>query len=158
MIKLGCNAMLRDRANPDRFIDIETLIDLIPPAVAPTGEDILRILGDIDRENVTCILDTGQWWGSPGTNRAGKCDPDVDFYRFMEQVAPHTSYVRAKIYKIDSGQEEWIDYRRIMPILKAVNFNGNMSIVFEDRGNQCGYPEAIRLGARYLRELLTAFS
>ena len=105
-------------------------------------------------ENFTFILDTGQWWGSPGTNRAGASDPNVDIYGYMEQTAPYASYVRAKIYKIDSGREEWIDYRRIMTILKAVNFNGCMSIVFEDRGNRCGYAEAIGLAVSHLRDLL----
>ncbi len=128
-----------------------------PPAVAPTGDEILRLFSDIDRENVTIILDTGQWWGSPGSNREGQSEPDVDFYRFMEQTAPHASYVRAKIYKIDSGEEEWIDYRRIMPILKAVNYNGIMSIVFEDRENKCGYKESIGLAVKYLRRLLAEY-
>jgi sugar phosphate isomerase/epimerase len=125
-----------------------------PPAVAPTGDDILRLLADVDRENFTFILDTGQWWGSPGTNRTGASLPDVDIYKYMEQTAPHASYVRAKIYKIDSGAEEWLDYRRIISILRAVNFNGNMSIVFEDRGNRCDYAEAIGLAVKHLRQLL----
>ena len=38
--------------------------------------------------------------------------------------------------------------------LKKVNFNGNMSIVFEDRGNQCDYAEAIGLAVKHLRGLL----
>jgi hypothetical protein len=125
-----------------------------PPTVAPTADDIRHILDDVDRENFTFILDTGQWWGSPGTSRAGASDPNVDIYEYMEQTAPYASYVRAKIYKIDSGQEEWLDYKRIVAILKAVNFNGNMSIVFEDRENQCGYDEAIGLAVKHLRELL----
>ncbi|MCZ6677801.1 MAG: sugar phosphate isomerase/epimerase [Candidatus Poribacteria bacterium] len=125
-----------------------------PPAVAPTGDDILRILEDVDRENFTFILDTGQWWGSPGTNRAGTSLPNVDIYKYMEQTAPHASYVRAKIYKIDTGREEWLDYKRIIAILKGVNFNGNMSIVFEDRGNRCDYAEAIGLAVKHLRQLL----
>ncbi|MYC12674.1 MAG: sugar phosphate isomerase/epimerase [Gemmatimonadetes bacterium] len=125
-----------------------------PPAVAPTGDDILRILHDTDRENFTFILDTGQWFGSPGSNLAGKFDPGLAFYRYMEQTAPYATCVRAKIYKIDSGQEEWLDYERIVPILKAVNYNGNVSIIFEDRNNRCNYAEAIGLAARYLRGLL----
>ena len=157
MIKLGCTAMLRDKENAGQFIDVESLIDLIhnhPPAVAPTGDDILRILHDTDRENFTFILDTGQWFGSPGTNLAGKFDSGLAFYHYMEQTAPHAACVRAKIYKIDSGREEWLDYERIMSILKAVNYNGNVSIIFEDRNNRCGYAEAIGLAARYLRGLL----
>ena len=72
----------------------------------------------------------------------------------MEQTAPYASYVRAKIYKVDTGQEELLDYRRIISILKKVNFNGNMSIVLEDRGNQCDYAEAIGLAVKHLRGLL----
>ena len=125
-----------------------------PPAAEPTGDDILNLWHQIDRKNVTIILDTGRWQGSPGTNREGKFDPSLKFYAYMEQVAPHAAYVRAKIYKIDSGQEEWLDYSRIMAILKAANFNGNMSIVFEDRNNQCDAFESIRLASRYLRRLL----
>ena len=125
-----------------------------PPAVAPTGDDILRILHDTDRENFTFILDTGQWFGSPGTNLAGKFDSGLAFYHYMEQTASHAACVRAKIYKIDSGREEWLDYERIVSILKAVNYNGNVSIIFEDRNNRCGYAEAIGLAAKYLRGLL----
>ena len=125
------------------------------PVVPPEGDDVLGILGDVDRKNFTFILDTGQWRGSPGSSRH---DPEVDFYRYMEQTAAHASYVRAKIYKIDSGREEWLDYRRIMTILKSANFNGNMSIVFEDRGNRCDYAHSIALAAGYLRTLLAEFA
>ena len=55
---------------------------------------------------------------------------------------------------VDSGEEELLDYRRIISILKRVDFNGNMSIVFEDQGNRCGYAEAIGLAVKHLRELL----
>ena len=125
------------------------------PVVPPTGDDILGILRGVDRSNFTFILDTGQWWGSPGSSGH---DPEVDFYQFMEQTAAHATYVRAKIYKIDSGREEWLDYRRIMAILKAADFNGNMSIVFEDRGNSCDYSRSIALGAAHLRAALAEFS
>ena len=125
-----------------------------PPAIAPTGDDILRILRDTDRENFTFILDTGQWWGSPGAATRGTVDPAVDIYEYMEQTARHAAYVRAKIYKIDSGREEWIDYERVLAILRAVDFNGNMSIVFEGRDNQCSDIEAIGLAVRFLRQLL----
>ena len=124
-----------------------------PPAVEPTSDDILRILNDVDRENFTFILDTGRWRGAP-TSREGTSDSSEDIYKYMEQTAPYASYVRAKIYKVDSGKEELLDYRRIIAILKEANFNGNMSIVFEDQGNQCDYAEAIGLAVKHLRELL----
>ncbi len=124
-----------------------------PPAVEPTSDDIFRILNDVDRENFTFILDTGRWRGAP-TSREETVDSSENIYRYMEQTAPYASYVRAKIYKVDSGQEELLDYRRIIAILKKANFNGNISIVFEDQGNQCGYAEAIGLAVKHLRGLL----
>jgi len=125
--------------------------------MAATGEDVLRILRETNRENFTFILDTGQWLGSIGAHPRGEFDPNVDIYEYMKQTAPYASYVRAKIYKIDSGKEEWIDYERVLKILKAVNFNGNISIVFEggDR-NQCDDAEAIRLAVKHLRSVIAA--
>ena len=125
------------------------------PVVAPSGDDVLRLLHDVDRENFTFILDTGWWPGAPGTAPLGPRSSD-DFYAHMEQTAPHASYVRAKIYKIDSGREEWLDYERIIDILRAVDFNGNMSIVFEGQGNRCSDYEAIGLAAAHLRQLLAS--
>ena len=127
------------------------------PATAPTGDDVLRLLRDVDRDNFTYILDTGQWYGSPGSAAKWEDEPGADFYEFMEQTAPYATYVRAKIYKIDSGREEWIDYERVVDILRKVNFNGNMSIVLEDRGNTCSDEEAVELAAKYLRGLLADY-
>ena len=125
-----------------------------PPVDSPTGDDIVRILRDTDRPNFTFILDTGRWYGSPGTAPMGVTDPDVDIYEYMEQTAPYASYVRAKIYKIDSGREEWIDYGRVMEVLRGVGFNGTMSIVYEDQGNACGPREAIALAVAHLRDAI----
>ena len=127
-----------------------------PPVDSPTGEEIIEILRETDRENFTFILDTGRWRGSPGTPPMGVSDPDVDIYKYMEQTAPYASYVRAKIYKIDSGREEWIDYERVLAILNAVGFNGTMSMVYEDQGNACGPREAIALAAEHLRDVIAA--
>ena len=124
-----------------------------PPTVAPTGDDILRLHSDIGRPNVTIILDTGQWHGSPGSNLEGTSDPTVDFYTYMEQVAPLTTYVRAKIYRIDSGQETWLDYPRIFSILSTANYQGPISIVYENRDNHCSHQDALKLAVTYLRSL-----
>lgn len=129
-----------------------------PPVDSPTGEEVLRILRETDRENFTFILDTGRWKGSLGTNPMGVPDPEVDIYEYMEETAPQASYVRAKIYKIDSGREEWIDYERVMDILRAVNFNGTMSIVYEDQGNACNPREAISLAVTHLRGIISTGS
>jgi len=126
--------------------------------LAATGDDVLRILRETDRENFTLIMDTGQWAGSVGSNYEGIGDPDVDIYKYIEQTAPYASYVRAKIFKIDSGREEWIDYERVMEILKSVKYNGTMSIVFEGIWhNECDDKTSLRLGAEYLRRLLASY-
>ncbi|MBE83924.1 MAG: hypothetical protein CME21_15290 [Gemmatimonadetes bacterium] len=125
-----------------------------PPAVAPTSDDILRLLTEIDRPNVTVLMDTGQWWGSPGTNLKGISNPDLGFYRFMELVAPHAAYVRAKIYRIESGAEEWLDYPRIFRILESAEYLGPVSIVYENRNNRCGYKEALKLAVAHLRSCM----
>ena len=127
-----------------------------PPVDSPTGDDIVRILQDTDRDNFTFILDTGRWKGSPGTPPMGMTDPDVDIYEYMEQTAPYATYVRAKIYRIDTGREEWIDYGRVMEILSAVDFNGTMTIVYEDQGNSCGPREAIALAVTHLRDVIAS--
>ncbi len=127
-----------------------------PPVDSPTGQEIIDILRDTDRPNFTFILDTGRWYGSPGTGEMGVSYPDVDIYEYMEQTAPYASYVRAKIYKIDSGREEWIDYGRVMEVLRGVGFNGTMSIVYEDQGNACGPREAIALAVAHLRDVIAS--
>ena len=127
-----------------------------PPA-RPRGEDILRILRETDRDNITSIMDTGQWWPDYGWNQGGEFEPNESIYEYMEQVAPHASYVRAKILKIDTGREEYIDYQRVVDILRSVKFNGVMSVVYEgQRYSNCDDYEAIRLGVRHLRDVLAA--
>ena len=121
-----------------------------------TGENVLRILEQTQRDNFTLIMDTGQWTGSP-TQKQGVLDPNYDTYEFMRQTATHTSYVRAKFYKIDSGREEWLDYRRIVDILKEANYNGTMGIAFEGGTiNDCDNREVMRRAAAHLHELLAA--
>ena len=121
-----------------------------------TGENVLRLLEQTGRDNFTLIMDTGQWTGSP-TQKQGVPDPNYDTYEFMRQIAAHTSYVRAKFYKIDSGREEWLDYGRIVDILKEVNYNGAMGIAFEGGTiNECDDREVMRRAAAHLHELLAA--
>ena len=119
-----------------------------------TGDDVLRILEQTERDNFTHILDTGQWVGSPARNQ-GILDPVIDTYGFMEQTASHASHVRAKFYKIDSGKEEWLDYVRIVDILKAADFNGPVSVVFEGKDvNDCDDAQVMTRAVAHLRELI----
>lgn len=125
------------------------------PVTEPTGEDILRLHRDVNRENFTFSMDTGRWVGSPGVTPKGQWDRSIDFYEFMEQTAPIASYVRAKIFKIDKGWEEWFDYERIIKILRKVNYNGVLSIYYLGKNySNCDDFEGITLATNHLRELL----
>ena len=125
-----------------------------PPPAAPRGKDILRMLREVDRPNVMHLMDTGQWWASIGADPRGEFDPDVDMYEFMEQTAPYAAAVRAKIYKIDTGKEIWVDHERIMRILKAVDYNGQICVVFEGQGNKCSYEDCMKMAVAHLRNVI----
>ncbi len=117
----------------------------------------LKLIEEADRDNLTFILDTGQWLGSVGGSPRGWTDITVDIYEdYIKPSAPHASCVRAKIYKIDKGYEEWLDYPRIFKILKDAGFNGSVCICLEggDR-NSVDERECLRLAARHLREVMT---
>ena len=119
-----------------------------------TSDVMLRIWRETDRENFTFVMDTGQWVGSPGSYPRGEA-PTVDFYRFMEEIAPHAMYIRTKFYRIESGREEWLDYERIVPILKKIDYNGCISIVYE--GEAEDRVEQVRKAAACLREMLSGY-
>jgi sugar phosphate isomerase/epimerase len=119
---------------------------------------VLRILAEVDRENFSFLLDTGQWQGAIGSHPRGEWDRAIDLYEdYLKPTALQATYVRAKIYKVDLGREEWLDYGRILKILRAVDFNGTIGLVFElgDR-NACDPAECRRLAVAHLREVIAA--
>ena len=119
--------------------------------LAATGPDVLRIIQDVDHANLSFIMDTGQWRGSPGA--AGDPDPQVDIYGYMEQTLAYAGYVRCKFYKIASGCEQVLDYERIARILRGADYNGCISIVYEGREEE---DRSLLIGkaAAHLREVL----
>jgi sugar phosphate isomerase/epimerase len=117
--------------------------------VTRTGDDVLRILRGVDHPSFAHILDTGQYAGSPGAS--GPQESGYDCYRSMEQTVNHAVYVRTKFYRIDSGVEEWLDYPRIVRMLKSARYNGGVSIVYEGKSEPL---PAIEKAVRYLRSLL----
>ena len=123
---------------------------------AMTADQVLRILREVDRENFSFLMDTGQWLGSIGSHPRGEFDPNVDLYEdYLRPTAPHATCVRAKIYKIDSGTEEFLDYPRILGILREVDYNGTLGLVFElGERNSCGRDDCARLAVAHLREVI----
>ena len=119
--------------------------------VTRTGNDLIRALRETDHPYFTHILDTGQYAGSPGASgHRGTSHPNYDCYDSITKTAPYAVYIRAKFYQIDSGVEEWLDYPRILDILRAQNYNGCISIVYEGESDPI---ESMRKAASYLRSI-----
>ena len=126
--------------------------------IPATGDQVIHLLDDVDNPYYSHILDTGQYLGSPGVSlgERGKEDPEWNFYGSIETSAPRAVHVRAKIYRIASGEEAWLDYDRIMPIIRDVGFNGWMSIVFEGQ-DELDEPTAVPLANSFMRSMLARY-
>jgi len=122
--------------------------------ITGTGDEVMRILQGVDNPYLSHILDTGQYKGSPGSSgQRGTEDPSFNFYGSIEQTAPHAVHVRAKIYRIASGEEKWLDYPRIFEILKGVDYNGWVSMVYEgqdEEEEETAVPKAISYLRRFV--------
>ena len=122
--------------------------------VTRTSKEVKRILEGVDNPYLSHILDTGQYVGSPGASGAdGKEDPTLNFYGSIEETAPLAVHVRAKIYRISTGEEAWLDNPRIFKILNGVDYNGWVSVVYEgqaDEAEETAVPKAVS----YLRNFV----
>ena len=122
--------------------------------VTRTGKEVKRILEEVNNPYLSHILDTGQYVGSPGASGAGgKEDPALNFYGSIEETAPLAVHVRAKVYRISTGEEAWLDYPRIFKILNGVNYNGWVSIVYEgqrDEEEETAVPKAVEYLRRFV--------
>lgn len=122
--------------------------------VTRTGKDVRRIIEEVDNPYFSHILDTGQYVGSPGASGAdGVEDPSLDFYGSIAETAPLAVHVRAKIYRIQTGEEAWLDYPRIFEILKGVDYNGWVSIVYEGQkaeAEETAVPKAVEYLRRFM--------
>jgi sugar phosphate isomerase/epimerase len=119
-----------------------------------TGADMLRFHREVNHPNFTLLLDTGHFAGRNGPN--GPKIPGTtyeDYYHSIEQVAPLTQFVRAKIYDLDdSGREKWIDYDRVFGILRKARFNGFISMIYEGKEDKFTViPKAIRFLQSYVK-------
>ena len=123
--------------------------------IAPDGEDVLRLMDQVGHPNLGHVLDTGQYAGSPGAS--GFADDTLreqhDYLASVRLTAPRATYVRAKLYRISTGVEEWLDYDQIFSVLRRVEYNGWVSLVYEGEDDAL---DVIPLGVRFLRGYLSA--
>ena len=138
--------------------------------IPATGEMVIRLLDAVDSPYFVGLLDTGQWYGSPGIGEGttaygkpdgkhgsprGTIDPEYDYLDSIKTAANsgRLVQVRFKIYRIRSGKEDWLDYDAIAEILKDVDYNGWCSIVYEGQDDLEEIP-AMRKAVPYLRSVL----
>ena len=125
--------------------------------IAPDGEDVLRLIRQVNHPNLGHVLDTGQYAGSPGAS--GFVDDDQrerhDYLASIRLTAPLATAVRAKLYRIATGREESLDYDSIFETIRGVRYNGWISLVYEGRDDPI---DVIPLGVRFLRGHLPAAS
>jgi sugar phosphate isomerase/epimerase len=122
--------------------------------VASTGEDVLRLLTEVNQPWCSFILDTGQFLGSPGASGATPDDARRhDLYKSIEQTVARAVLVRAKLYRLRTGKEEWLDYKRIFRILRNAKYNGFVSLVYEG-WSDLDAMHAVPVGVKFLRNYL----
>jgi sugar phosphate isomerase/epimerase len=122
--------------------------------VTGTGEDVVRLLKEVDHPWCSHMLDTGQYLGSPGASGAQPDDSSkFDVYRSIERTAPLAVFVRAKLYRLRTGKEEWLDYERVFRILRRVKYNGFVSLVYEGWKDMDAM-HAVPVGVKFLRDYL----
>jgi sugar phosphate isomerase/epimerase len=118
-----------------------------------TGDDMLAFYKAVDHPNFSLLLDTGHFAGRDGP-RGPKIPGKTynDYYHSLEQVAPLTQFVRVKFYEPDAtGREKYIDYRRVMNILRAVHYNGFLGIVYEGTESET---DAVPRCVRFMRQVM----
>ena len=98
-----------------------------------TPEGLLRIVNAIDSPWLGVLMDTGNFLEDP--------------YDKLEMIADKAVFVQAKTYY---GGGEWytldLDYKRIGKILKAVNYQGYVSLEFEGKDpSDSGVPKSIAM-------------
>jgi sugar phosphate isomerase/epimerase len=122
--------------------------------VTRTGDDVVRLLREVSHPWCLHMLDTGQYLGSPGAGGAQADDArNFDLYKSIEQTAPLAVFVRAKLYRLRSGKEEWLDYARIFQILRRAKYNGPISLVYEGQQDMDAM-HAVPIGIKFLRRYL----
>lgn len=98
-----------------------------------TGADVLRFVKEVDHPNLTVVLDCGQFLGSQGASGAAAAAAGAEeLYESIRLTAPLARHVRVKFYNPrPDGSEPFIDYPRVLDLLRGVHYPGFLDIVYE---------------------------
>lgn len=126
-------------------------------ALTEYGHDVLALVEQAG-PHLGHVWDTGQYVGSPGASGAGRRQDQGAqevLYESLQQTVHLATHVRCKIYRITSGEEEWLDYARIFRILKGARYNGFCSVVYEGPDDEV---EDVGRAVPFLRRMMAGGS
>lgn len=121
-------------------------------ALTESGRDVLALIEQAG-PHLGHVWDTGQYVGSPGASGAVQLQAQEVLYQSLQQTVHLATHVRCKIYRISSGQEEWLDYPRIFKILKGSGYNGFCSIVYEGKNDDVA---DVRKAVPFIRRMMAS--
>ncbi|HLT73406.1 MAG TPA: sugar phosphate isomerase/epimerase family protein [Cyclobacteriaceae bacterium] len=115
---------------------------------------VADIMRQVNMENVGTLPDFGNFclthpWGSTEEG----CEKMYDRYQGVKELLPFAKGVSAKTYDFDeNGQQPLIDYKRLIEIVKASDFEGYIGIEFEGKSQaeEEGIRKTIDLVKKYL--------
>jgi sugar phosphate isomerase/epimerase len=93
-----------------------------------------EIMKQVNMSNCGTLPDFGNWclsakWGSM---QDGTCEDAYDPYQGVKDMMPYAKGVSAKSYHFDElGNEDYIDYEKMVAIVKESAFNGYIGIEYE---------------------------
>jgi len=118
------------------------------------GKWVAEIMKQVNMPNCGTLPDFGNWcltakWGS---TQDGTCESAYDFYQGVNDMLPFAKGASAKSYAFnEEGNEEFIDYQKMLEIVKQSGFDGYIGIEYE--GSQLSEQEGILATKRLLEKL-----
>ncbi|GAB5401640.1 MAG: sugar phosphate isomerase/epimerase [Aureisphaera sp.] len=95
---------------------------------------LMAAIKGVNMENCGTLPDFGNWCVKRANGeRWGECVEEFpDYYKGIELLMPAAKAVSAKAYSFDAdGNEEKIDYYRMISIVKAAGYDGYIGVEFE---------------------------
>ncbi|MDC8005316.1 TIM barrel protein [Aureisphaera galaxeae] len=105
---------------------------------------LMEAINGVNMENCGTLPDFGNWCVKrKDGKRWGECVEEYpDYYEGIKLMMPAAKAVSAKSYSFDAdGNEEKIDYYRMMQIVKDAGYDGHIGVEFE--GEDMGEEEGI---------------
>lgn len=98
---------------------------------------LVEVMQMVDMDNCGTLPDFGNFClkREDGARWDAKCIEEYPKYEGVEKMMPYAKAVSAKSYSFDEeGNEEMIDYKRMLQIVKDAGYTGYIGIEFEGEG------------------------